>query len=56
MGDKDKKLCKLVKDDYLKDELNEYIQLVEDAKYVCRKCGRLAHKEKRLCKPEGLKK
>lgn len=54
MGDKDKKICKLAKEDYLKDEFKKYKELVKDARYVCRKCGRVAVKEKRLCKPEEM--
>jgi len=26
-------------------------QLVKDARFFCRKCGRAAHAEKNLCKP-----
>jgi len=54
MGDKDKKLCKLAKGDYLKDELKKYKEIVNEPKYVCLKCGRVARKEKRLCKPEEM--
>ncbi len=28
--------------------------LVRDAEYICRKCGRAARLESNLCKPEGL--
>lgn len=49
-----KELCKLCKDDYLKENLTGYIELVKEAKYVCKKCGRAAKKEKSLCKAEKL--
>ncbi|OEF95855.1 hypothetical protein [Desulfuribacillus alkaliarsenatis] len=56
MGDKkksmqDKVLCKLCKDDCIKKCLEEYVELVNDPKYICKKCGRLANKQKNLCKP-----
>lgn len=54
MADKDKKICKLVKEDYLKDDFKKYKELVKDSKYVCRKCGRTSKKEKRLCKAEEI--
>ncbi|QUH24385.1 hypothetical protein [Serpentinicella alkaliphila] len=54
MGKKDKKLCKLVIEDYIKDEFDKYKEIVKEAKYVCRKCGRVARKDKRLCKPEEM--
>lgn len=50
-----KKICKLVKDDYLDDNLKEYIKLVKDAKFVCKKCGRVAKKEDMLCSPKKMK-
>jgi hypothetical protein len=28
----------------------------KDANYICKKCGRLAKKEKHLCKPKAIKK
>lgn len=50
-----KKLCKLVKDDILDKDIKEYIKLVSEAKYVCRKCGRTAKKEENLCSAKKLK-
>lgn len=50
-----KKMCKLVKDDYLEDNLKEYIKLVKDPKFVCKKCGRAAKKEEMLCSPKKMK-
>lgn len=59
MGDKKKSiegkvLCKICKDDCLKKCLDEYIDLVKDPKYVCKKCGRTAQKAKNLCKPSKI--
>ncbi len=44
-----KPICKLSKRD-LADLLPEICQ-IEQLKYVCKKCGRLAPQENRLCKP-----
>lgn len=48
---KQKNLCKLCKDDCLKERFETYLELVQDSKYVCKKCGRTAHSKKNLCKP-----
>lgn len=50
-----KTLCKLVKDDYVKDNFKEYAELVEGAKFICKKCGRAAQKEENLCDPKKIK-
>ncbi len=50
-----KKLCKLVKDEYLVAHLSEYIEIVKEPKYICKKCGRVSDKEKRLCKSKKMK-
>ncbi len=50
-----KKMCKLVKDDYLDAHLAEYIEIVKKPKYVCKKCGRVADEEDRLCKSKKIK-
>ena len=52
--DSKKSLCKLVKANALDNQWEEYLHLVEDAKFICRKCGRVANDEKNLCKPELL--
>jgi len=49
-----KKLCSLVKKDLLKDDLKEYKKLVQAGKFLCKKCGRVAGKEKHLCKAVEL--
>ena len=48
-----KSLCKLKKK-LLKGDIDRYIDLVRDPEYVCTKCGRVAGKEKRLCKPKAM--
>ncbi len=50
-----KTLCKLVKDDYLEENIKEYIELIKDAKYICKKCGRVSNDEDSLCKPKKIK-
>jgi hypothetical protein len=48
-------LCELIEEKkYLKKHFEEYRELVRDARFVCRKCGRVAHREKNLCKPTKL--
>ena len=49
-----KTLCKLQKNNFIKKNLEEYKALVRDGRYVCRKCGRVAGREKNLCKGETL--
>lgn len=53
MAAKAKTLCAFKKDD-LKDNLRKYKKLVQDSRFVCKKCGRAAHQETRLCKPVTL--
>ena len=48
-------LCKLVSDDYLEENMKSYMALVKEAKFVCKKCGRVAKDEDRLCKPKKIK-
>lgn len=52
--DPDKKLCKLVKDDALEDSFKEYVALVDQPRFVCRKCGRSANSKDNLCKAEKI--
>ena len=48
-----KTLCDLL--DKIKPTSKEYLALVDNPRYVCRKCGRAANKKKRLCDPYKLK-
>lgn len=49
-----KKLCSLVKKDMIKDDPKEFKKLVREGKFLCKKCGRVAAKEKFLCKAVEL--
>ena len=51
-----RKLCKLVKKDFLEDRLEEYKALVVDAKWVCKECGRASNDPARLHAPVPLEK
>jgi len=51
---KDKKICKLAKDDSLEEDLKAFKKLVVDPTHLCLKCGRVANEKKLLCKPEKL--
>ncbi len=53
MGKKTKRLCKWKEDD-LSDKFDKYKTIVSDPKFVCKKCGRVANKEKWLHKPTSL--
>ena len=48
------KLCKLVKDEAFADNIASYMELVREAEYVCRKCGRSAGDKGNLCRPVPL--
>jgi hypothetical protein len=43
-------LCKLVK----RDEMEQVRQLVKDAAYFCKKCGRAAREPGNLCEPARI--
>lgn len=49
-----KKLCKAVKEKLHKDDPKKFKELVKDAQYYCKSCGRVAAKSSHLCKPEKL--
>jgi hypothetical protein len=49
-----KTLCKLQKKLDDKNALEEYIKLVNDGKYLCKKCGRVSNLKKNLCKGTSL--
>jgi len=56
-GDKtmSKKLCKLVSDGFLDDHTKKYTHMVNNPKYLCLKCGRVANDEDSLCRPKKMK-
>ncbi len=35
-------------------ELEKYVELVKDGKFVCANCGRVAKEAKNLCRPVAL--
>ena len=47
-----KELCKKKK--LLKKDVAAYMKYVMDPRYVCGKCGRVASKKKRLCRPAKI--
>ena len=49
-----KKLCSLVKKGMVKEEKNRYCEMVQEARFLCKKCGRVAKKDKHLCKPVAM--
>ncbi len=49
-----KKVCKLVKKELPKEDIESYLEYILPAKYLCKKCGRTACKEDYLCKPDKI--
>lgn len=47
-----KHLCHLVED--MGIGIDEYKQLIKNAKFLCKKCGRVAAREENLCEPVKL--
>jgi hypothetical protein len=45
-----KELCKLKQE--LKKDIQSYILLVNQPRFVCTHCGRVANKKKNLCEPQ----
>ncbi|TLD70923.1 hypothetical protein FEM03_10565 [Phragmitibacter flavus] len=50
-----KTLCDWKKHEIV-DDIDELLLLVRDPRYVCRKCARVAHSDKHLCKAMALPK
>jgi hypothetical protein len=50
----EKHLCLLQNTGYLKENLEDYKNLVRNPKFVCKGCGRTAVDDKSLCAPEAL--
>jgi hypothetical protein len=51
-----RKLCKLVKKDFMDDHFEEFKALVTESKWVCRECGRASNDPARLHAPISLEK
>jgi hypothetical protein len=49
-----KSLCELVEEGLLRNQPQDYKKLVKKPKYICRRCGRVAHKKRNLCRPEKI--
>ncbi len=49
-----KTLCDLESNNFIKKNFKEYKELVRHGKYICKGCGRVAHKKKNLCEPKRL--
>ena len=49
----DKTLCEW--EGRIEDKLDKFRKIVEDPKYACCRCARVANKKKHLCKPISLK-
>jgi len=45
-----KTMCKISP----KDDYNKFIESIQNPKFYCKSCGRVANQEKRLCKPEKI--
>jgi hypothetical protein len=54
MPKKAKRLCKWKEEDITK-KFDEFIDIVKNSTFVCKKCGRVADKKKWLHKPAELK-
>jgi hypothetical protein len=50
----DEHLCYLVNMGYIESNLKDFKELVKDAKFVCKKCGRSADSDENLCKPTKI--
>jgi hypothetical protein len=53
MGKKEKRLCKWKEDD-IERKIEALSDIVKNPKFLCKKCGRVAGKEKWLHKPVAL--
>jgi hypothetical protein len=50
----DEHLCYLVNMGFMESNFKDYAELVKDAKFVCKKCGRSADSEENLCRPQKI--
>ena len=50
----EKHLCLLQNTGYLKENFDDYKNLVRNPKFVCKGCGRTAANDTSLCAPEPL--
>lgn len=52
---KNKRFCDL-SSDIIKRQLDLYIELVSNPRYICQKCYRLSHHKENLCQAHSIKK
>jgi hypothetical protein len=52
----DRTMCKLAKKELIENNLPEFYKLVNNPKFVCKKCGAVANNENNLCKSLELSK
>jgi len=52
-GNRENKLCELTKP-HNQFDMGKIMPLVDDPRYICRCCGRLANNEEALCNPIKL--
>ncbi len=48
------KLCQMCKKELKKKDLDEFLEIIKDATFFCKKCGRVANDKSKLCKPEKI--
>lgn len=48
-----KKICKIFEKNKLTDkkDIEEYVKLIKDGKFLCLNCGRVSIDKEKLCKP-----
>ena len=50
----DKTLCALQEEGYIQTHTEEFMKLIQPARFFCQNCGRSAVSENNLCNPEEL--
>ena len=50
----DDHLCYLVNMGYIESNFNDYKELVKDAQFICKRCGRSANSDENLCQPKKI--
>ncbi len=51
---KNKTLCELESNGFLRSDFKEFKQLVRHGEFICKSCGRVARRKKNLCDPKRL--
>ena len=51
----DKTLCALQEEGYIESHTDEFMKLIQPARFFCKNCGRSAVSDNNLCNPEELK-